>query len=70
MKTRTILLTLTLCFVAALSVNSLGRSLLSGAGGSISMVAADLNGDGKPDLVIVKILIDFVPPNVDIVFHK
>jgi len=44
--------------------------LLSGAGGSISMVAADLNGDGKPDLVIVNFFIDFVPPNVVVVFHK
>lgn len=42
----------------------------TGASDSISMVAADLNGDGKPGLVIVNFFIDFVPPNVDVVFHK
>jgi len=34
------------------------------------MIASDLNRDGKPDLVIGNFLLDFAPPNVDIVFHK
>ena len=37
---------------------------------TVAMIAADLNGTGKPDLVITNFGLGFRPPNVDILFHK
>jgi hypothetical protein len=42
----------------------------SGADDGGSMIATDLNRDGKPDLVITNFLLGFRPPNVDVMFHK
>jgi hypothetical protein len=46
------------------------RSFFASGADNNAMVAADMNRDGKPDLVIVNFLLDFRPPNVDVVFHK
>jgi VCBS repeat protein len=46
------------------------RSFFASGADVVAMIASDLNRDGKPDLVIGNFLLDFAPPNVDIVFHK
>jgi hypothetical protein len=46
------------------------RSFIAPGAQGNAMVAADLNRDGKPDLVILNFLLDFAPANVDVVFHK
>jgi hypothetical protein len=46
------------------------RSYFASGSTSIDLLLTDLNGDGKPDLVISNYLVDFAPPNVNVVFHK
>jgi FG-GAP-like repeat len=46
------------------------RSYFASGATSIDLLLTDLNGDGKPDLVISNYLVDFAPPNVNVVFHK
>jgi hypothetical protein len=45
------------------------RRVASGAF-AVAMTAADLNRDGKPNLVIANFVHVFAPPNVDVAFHK
>jgi hypothetical protein len=46
------------------------RSFFASGASAIAMTTADLNLDGKPDLVIGNFVRDYVPPNVDVVFHQ
>jgi hypothetical protein len=46
------------------------RSFFASGADTNSMLAADLNKDGKPDLVITNYMLSFRPPNVDVIFHK
>ena len=46
------------------------RSFFASGADVVALAAADLNRDGKPDLVIGNFVLDFAPPNVNVVFHK
>jgi hypothetical protein len=46
------------------------RSFFASGASAIVMTTADLNKDGRPDLVIGNFVLDFEPPNVDVVFHQ
>jgi hypothetical protein len=46
------------------------RSFFASGANVVAMVASDLNRNGKPDLVIGNFVVDFAPPNVNVVFHK
>jgi len=46
------------------------RSFFASGANTFAMRGADLNGDGKIDLVFVSFGLDFYPPNVDVIFHK
>ncbi len=46
------------------------RSFVASGAQTSAMVSSDLNRDGKPDLVIGNFVLDFVPPNVNVMFHK
>lgn len=46
------------------------RSFFASGAGAIGMIQADLNRDGKPDLVITNFQTDFAPPNVNVLFHQ
>jgi adhesin/invasin len=46
------------------------RSFFASGAMTNSMVSADLNRDGKPDLVIGNFVFSFAPANVNVVFHK
>lgn len=46
------------------------RSYFASGTTSVSLLSTDLNGDGKADLVLSNFMLDFAPPNVNIVFHK
>jgi hypothetical protein len=46
------------------------RSFFASGADTVSMTAADLNHNGKTDLIITNFGLDFRPPNVDVIFHK
>jgi hypothetical protein len=46
------------------------RSFFASGADAIGLITSDLNGDGKPDLVIGNFVLDFAPPNIDVVFHQ
>jgi len=46
------------------------RSFFASGASAVAMVTADLNRDGKPDLVIGNFVYSFAPANVNVVFHK
>ena len=46
------------------------RSFFASGADTNSMLASDLNRDGKPDLVITNFMLNYRPPNADILFHK
>jgi FG-GAP-like repeat len=46
------------------------RSFFAPGADVVSMVASDLNHNGKLDLVIGNFVLDFEPPNVNVVFHQ
>ena len=46
------------------------RSFFASGAFVVALTVADLNRDGKPDLVIGNFLLDYAPPNVNVVFHK
>jgi FG-GAP-like repeat/FG-GAP repeat len=46
------------------------RSFFASGASAIAITTSDLNRDGKPDLVIGNFVVDFAPPNVNVVFHK
>jgi hypothetical protein len=46
------------------------RSFYASGADATGMVAKDLNGDGKPDVVIDNFILDFRPANADVIFHK
>jgi hypothetical protein len=48
----------------------LERSFFASGASAVAITASDLNRDGKPDLVIGNFVLDFAPPNVNVVFHK
>lgn len=46
------------------------KSNFASATNSISMTVGDLNGDGKPDLVLTNYIVDFRPPNLNVILHQ
>jgi hypothetical protein len=46
------------------------RSFLASGANTDNMIAADLNHRGKLDLVITNFMLDYEPPNADVVFHQ
>jgi adhesin/invasin len=46
------------------------RSFVASGGLTVDFMASDLNGNGKPALVLCNFQVDGSPPNVDVVFHK
>jgi hypothetical protein len=46
------------------------RSFFASGADVVSMVASDLNHTGKLDLVIGNFVLDYEPPNVNVVFHQ
>lgn len=46
------------------------RSFVSSGGLTVNMIAADLNHNGKPDVVICSFQVNGSPANVDVLFHK
>jgi len=46
------------------------RSFFASGADTTAMIAADFNHNGRLDLVFANFLLDFEPPNVDVVFHK
>jgi len=45
------------------------RSYLASGSTSTAILAVDLTGQGKPDLVISNYVLDFRPPNFNVIFH-
>jgi RHS repeat-associated protein len=52
------------------TISALPGSFFASGADTAGMIATDLNGDGKPDLVIGNFMLSFRPANVDVVFHK
>jgi hypothetical protein len=46
------------------------RSFFASGADTIAMISSDLNQNGKLDLVIGNFVLDFAPPNIDVVFHQ
>jgi hypothetical protein len=46
------------------------RSFFASGADVVTMVSSDLNRNGKLDLVIGNFVLDFEPPNVNVVFHQ
>ncbi len=46
------------------------RSFFASGADTVSITAADLNHNGKSDLIFTNFPFDFRPPNVDVIFHK
>jgi hypothetical protein len=46
------------------------RSFFASGAGAIAMVTADMNNDGKPDLVIGNFVLSFESANVNVVLHQ
>lgn len=46
------------------------RSFFASGVDTFGMRSADMNGDGKPDLVFMEIPSDITPPNLTVMFHK
>jgi hypothetical protein len=46
------------------------RSFFASGADVVAMIASDLNQNGKLDLVIGNFVVDFAPPNIDVVFHQ
>jgi FG-GAP-like repeat len=46
------------------------RSYFASGANTVSAVGANWNGDGKLGLAITNYLLDYAPPNVNLVFHK
>jgi hypothetical protein len=46
------------------------RSFFASGALAVSMNAADLNRDGKPEILIGNFEFDFAPPNINVVFHQ
>jgi FG-GAP-like repeat len=46
------------------------RSYFASGANSIGVLAADLNGEGKPDVVITNYIVQFRPPNFEVILHK
>jgi hypothetical protein len=46
------------------------RSFFASGADVVAMTASDLNKNGKLDLVIGNFVLDFAPPNVNVVFHQ
>ena len=46
------------------------RTFFASGADVVAMVASDLNHAGKLDLVIGNFVLDFEPPNVNVVFHQ
>ncbi len=46
------------------------RSFVAYGGLTVDMIAANLNGNSTPDLVICNFELDAGPPNADVLFHK
>jgi hypothetical protein len=46
------------------------RSFFASGADTVSMTAADLNHNGKTDLIFTNFELDSRPPNLDVIFHK
>ena len=46
------------------------RSFFASGADAISIISSDLNKNGKSDLIIGNFVLDFAPPNIDVVFHQ
>jgi VCBS repeat protein len=46
------------------------RSFFASGADVVSLVTSDLNKNGKSDLIIGNFLLDFAPPNVNVMFHQ
>lgn len=46
------------------------RSFFASGADTVAMTAADLNHNGKADLILTNFQLDYRPPNVDVVLHK
>jgi len=46
------------------------RTFYASGADVVAMISSDLNRTGKPDLVIGNFVVDFAPPNVNVMFHK
>ena len=58
------------CILFPLGNGQFSRSFFASGADAVAITTSDLNRDGKPDLVIGNFVLDFAPPNVDVVFHK
>jgi len=46
------------------------RTFYASGANAVAITASDLNRNGKLDLGIGNFVLDFAPPNVDVMFHK
>jgi hypothetical protein len=46
------------------------RTFYASGADVVAMISSDLNRTGKPDLVIGNFVVDFAPPNVNVMLHK
>ena len=46
------------------------RSYFASGTNSIAVLATDLNGDGKPDVVVNNYNVDYAPPNFNLILHQ
>ena len=46
------------------------RSFFASGADAIGIITSDLNTNGKSDLIIGNFVLDFAPPNIDVVFHQ
>jgi hypothetical protein len=58
------------CMFFGNSNGQFSRSFFASGADVVAMTAADLNNNGQLDLVIGNFVLDFAPPNVNVVFHQ
>jgi len=58
------------CILFNTGQGTFSRSYFASGAFVVGMVGADLNRNGKVDLVIGNFALDYEPPNVNVVFHK
>ena len=58
------------CFCSIKATGNLLDTFFASGASAILMTASDLNQDGKPDLVIGNFVLDYEPPNIDVIFHQ